>query len=255
MERYQRQMLLPEIGEAGQQKLKDAKVLIIGAGGLGSPAALYLAGAGIGMLGIVDDDVVSMTNLHRQIIHKEQAVGINKAESAKQNLAEFHSEVIVKTYPFRLNEENAEEIIEQYDFVLDAVDNFEAKFLINDICVKLGKAFCHAGVIRFQGQIFTHVPDRGPCYRCIFEEVPEKGTVPTASEVGIIGPIAGIMGCMQAMEAIKYIVGFGELLTGKMYILDIKTMEGRIARFPKKTPGCKACDNVGNSVYSQEKTD
>lgn len=240
MERYQRQMLLPEIGEAGQEILRKSKVLIIGAGGLGSPAALYLAGAGIGTLGIVDDDVVSVTNLHRQILHKENAVGVNKAESAKRNLKTYNSEVDVQIYPFRLTKENAAALFLQYDFIIDAVDNFEAKFLINDVCVKLKKAFCHAGVIQCNGQIMTYVPDRGPCYRCIFEEIPEAGTVPTAAEVGIVGPIAGVMGCLQAMEAIKYLVGFGELLTGKMLIMDLKTMETRIARFPKETPGCKA---------------
>lgn len=241
MERYERQMLLSEIGEEGQKKLKNARVLIIGAGGLGSPAALYLAGAGIGTLGIVDDDEVSISNLHRQIIHKEGAVGVNKAESAKASIEAFQSEIVVNTYPYRLTKENACELFSQYDFVIDAVDNFEAKFLINDTCVALKKAFCHAGVIQTQGQLLTYVPGKGPCYRCIFEEVPEEGSVPTAREVGIIGPVAGIFGCMQAMEAIKYIIGFGELMTGKMFIMDIKTWESRIAKFPRKTPGCKAC--------------
>ena len=125
--------------------------------------------------------------------------------------------------------------------MIDAVDNFEAKFLINDTCVALKKAFCHAGVIQTQGQLLTYVPGKGPCYRCIFEEVPEEGSVPTAREIGVMGPIAGIFGCMQAMEAIKYIIGFGELMTGKMFIMDIKTWESRIAKFPRKTPGCKAC--------------
>lgn len=241
MERYNRQLLLSELGEEGQNKLKNSKVLIVGAGGLGSPAALYLAGAGIGTLGLVDDDVVSITNLPRQILHREEFIDQSKVLSAKSEIEAKNHEVKVITYETRLTEKNAEEIFSQYDFIIDAVDNFEGKFLINDICVKLKKPFCHAGVIRFEGQVMTYVPGRGPCYRCIFEEVPEEGTVPHASEVGIIGPIAGMIGCMQAMEAIKYLAGFGELLTGKMLVMNAATLDMRIVKFPKKMAGCKAC--------------
>ncbi len=242
-DRYGRQFLLKEYGHEGQEKLKQSKVLVVGAGGLGSPVLMYLAGAGVSTLGIADADVVSISNLPRQIIHDTDRVGINKAESAKGYIHKMNPHVKVHTYPFFLTEDNIEAIVKDYDFVIDCVDNFEGKFLINDTCVHLGKAFCHAGVIRFEGQILTYVPGMGPCYRCIFEDVPEDGVVPHASQVGIIGPAAGMIGAMQAMEAIKYLTGIGELLTGKMFIIDLLTMKSRIARFPKAMPGCKACDS------------
>ena len=245
-ERYTRQMLLPEVGEAGQKKLKKASVLIVGAGGLGSPAALYLAGAGIGKIGIADADKVDLTNLHRQILHRTKNVGKNKAESAKEGLYQLNDEVQVVTYPYRLTPDNISGIISEYDFILDAVDNFETKFLINDACVIAKKPFCHAGILKFQGQAMTYVPGQGPCYRCIFEEIPKPGTVPTCKEVGVIGMTAGILGCIQAMEALKYILGAGNLLVGKMFLFDGLTMESRIAKFPKRSSACRVCGPRSN---------
>lgn len=239
--RYDRQMLLPQVGSDGQKKLKHSRVLIVGAGGLGSPAALYLAGAGVGKIGIIDADAVDISNLHRQIIHNISRKNRNKAESAKLSLEQLNDTVEVKAYPYLLTPENAEEIINEYDFVIDAVDNFEAKFLINDICVLNKKPFCHAGVLRFEGQVMTYVPGDYPCYRCIFEDVPEKGSVPSCSQVGIIGAVAGVIGCVQALEAIKYILGAGELLTGKMLIFDGLSMKSRIVKFGKKNARCPVC--------------
>lgn len=240
-ERYSRQTLVEEIGEEGQAKLKNAKVLVVGAGGLGSPILQYLAGAGVGTIGIVDFDTVSISNLHRQVIHPASRVGVNKAESAKETMREINNNVEVITYQQMLTEDNAEEIFADYDFVLDAVDNFDGKFLINDTCVKLRIPFCHAGVIRFEGQVLTWVPGHGPCFRCIFEDIPEEGSVPTSSQVGIMGPIAGAIGCLQALEAIKYITGAGELLTGRMLIIDGLTMKSRVAKFSEPREDCPAC--------------
>lgn len=241
LSRYHRQMILPQVGSEGQKKLKNAKVLIVGAGGLGSPAALYLAGAGVGTIGIIDADEVSISNLQRQILHDMASEHMNKALSAKQALQRLNHHVEVRAYPDYLTPENAREIIGAYDFVIDAVDNFKTKFLINDTCVRLKKAFCHAGILQFVGQVLTYVPEQGPCYRCIFEEVPDEGAVPNCSQAGIIGAVAGIVGSIQALEAIKYLVGAGELLTGKMLIVDGLSMRMRLAAFPNNNKNCRAC--------------
>lgn len=240
-ERYERQMILPEVGIEGQKKLKNARVLIVGAGGLGSPAALYLAGAGVGTIGIADADKVSLSNLHRQILHSTARVGQNKAESAKEKLKKLNDSIRVITYPYWLTPENIDDIIQNYDFIIDGVDNFETKFLINDACVLAKKPFCHGGVLRFQGQVMTYVPEKGPCYRCIFEEIPEPGSIPNCSQAGVIGAVAGVIGCVQALEAIKYILSAGELLTGKMFVFDGLTMKSRIAGFPKSSETCRVC--------------
>lgn len=239
--RYGRQMILPEVGSKGQLKLKKSKVLIIGAGGLGSPAAMYLAGAGVGTIGIMDADVVSISNLQRQIVHNMAGENRNKAESAKLCLQSLNDKIEVKAYPYALTAENAEEIISGYDFAIDAADNFETKFLINDACVLLEKPFCHAGVLRFQGQVMTYVPGDAPCFRCIFEEVPQNGTVPNCKQAGIIGAVAGIIGSVQALEAIKYLLGAGELLTGKLFMLDGLSMKTRIVKFKSRNLDCKVC--------------
>ena len=241
LSRYQRQTVMPEIGLSGQVKLKKARVLIIGAGGLGSPAALYLAAAGIGTMGIMDADEVSLSNLNRQILHTQDRIGVNKAESAKEELLKRNDEIIIRTYPYFLTPDNARDLIREYDFVIDAVDNFETKFLINDACVLEKKPFCHAGVVRFNGQVLTYVPGQGPCFRCIFEEIPEKGSIPGASQVGIMGAAAGITGSIQAMEAIKYFTGAGELLTGKMLVVDSLTMKFRLVPFPTAAESCRVC--------------
>ncbi len=246
LERYDRQMILPQLGTSGQKRLKQSKALIVGAGGLGAPAALYLAGAGIGEIGIVDADAVSLSNLQRQVIHDTDGVGMNKALSAKRRLERLNDQIKVRAYQEFFSPENAEEIVRTYDFVIDASDNFETKFLLNDVCVLQRKAFCHAGILGFQGQAFTYVPGRGPCYRCIFEEIPRGGDVPNCSQVGVIGALAGIVGSVQALEAVKYLAGIGELLTGKLYVLDGLTMQSRIVGIPKKNEACRVCGRAAD---------
>lgn len=241
--RYDRQMILPQVGSEGQKKLKNASVLIVGAGGLGSPAALYLAGAGVGTIGIMDADTVSISNLQRQIIHNMETEYVNKAESAKMALQKLNDKIEVKVYPYILTVDNAEKIISEYDFIIDAVDNFETKFLINDTCVLLEKPFCHGGILRFEGQVMTYVPENHPCYRCIFEEIPESDSVPNCSQAGIIGAVAGIIGSIQALETIKYLLGVGELLTGKIFVLDGLSMRTRIVSVNKKNERCRVCGN------------
>lgn len=240
-ERYARHILLDEMGEEGQEKLLAASVLIVGAGGLGSPVAMYLAAAGVGRIGIIDDDNVDLTNLQRQIIHTSQSVGMPKTASAHERITLLNHDVKVEEYRLRLTEDNIKTIFNKYDFIVDATDNFETKFLVNDTCVELKKPFVHGGVQRFGGQLMTYVPGEGPCYRCIFEEPPEPGAVPTCKEVGIIGGICGIIGSMQSMEAVKYVLGTGKLLTGQLLTVDALTMEIRKIPFPKKNPGCLAC--------------
>lgn len=249
-DRYSRQIILSQAGTTGQLKLKNARVLIVGAGGLGSPAAMYLAGAGIGTVGIMDADVVSLSNLNRQIIHSTENIGMNKAKSAESFIKKLNDRISVKTYPYFLTMENAEQIISEYDFIIDAVDNFETKFLINDICVLSGKPFCHAGVVGFEGQVMTYVPNDKPCYRCIFEDIPENENIPNCNQAGIIGAVAGIIGSIQALEAIKYILNIGELLTGKMFIIDGLSMKTHIAKFPAKNKKCKVCGE--NPVIPEE---
>ncbi len=241
LERYSRHILLDEVGEKGQKKLLRSQVLIVGAGGLGSPAAMYLAAAGVGTIGLMDDDVVELTNLQRQIIHATDHLGWRKVDSAREMLARVNPDVKVVTYPERLTEENAQDILEGYDFIIDGVDNFPAKFLINDACVRAGKPFCHGGVLRFEGQLMTYVPGQGPCYRCIFEEVPEPGEVPGCGEVGVLGVIPGIIGSLQALEALKYLMGVGELMTGRMLILDGLRMKLREVKFASARADCEAC--------------
>lgn len=241
VKRYDRQIILPQVGSEGQKKLKKSKVLLIGAGGLGSPAAAYLAGAGVGTIGIMDADTVSISNLQRQIIHSIETENINKAESAKLTMQKLNDKIDVKSYPYAFTVDNAEEIIREYDFIIDAADNFETKFLINDACVLLEKPFCHAGILQFEGQVMTYVPGNAPCYRCIFEEIPESDSVPNCSQAGIIGAVAGIIGSIQALEAIKYLLNIGELLTGKLFLLDGLSMKTRTICFHGKNKNCRVC--------------
>lgn len=241
--RYDRQIILPQIGIEGQRKLKKARVLIVGAGGLGAPVALYLAGSGIGKIGLMDADLVSLSNLQRQIIFEESMVNKNKAESAKEVLQKLNHGITVTPYNEFLTPENAEKIISEYDFIVDAVDNFETKFLINDTCVLLEKPFCHAGILQFQGQVMTYVPNMGPCYRCIFQEIPDKSSIPNCSQAGVIGAMAGIIGSIQALETIKFFTGAGELLINKMFVFDGLSMHSRIVEFPNRNIKCRVCGN------------
>lgn len=240
LERYSRHIILKEIGVKGQKKLLDAKVLIIGAGGLGAPAALYLAAAGVGTIGIADADVVDLSNLQRQVIHSTPDIGKPKVESAKESMLAINPDIQVRTYQEFIYSGNIAEIIRDYDFILDGTDNFPAKFLINDACVLAGKPFSHAGIIRFTGQLMTYVPGQGPCYRCVFKNPPPKDAVPTCKEAGVIGAMAGVIGCLQAMEAVKYITGAGELLTGRLLTYDALKMEFRTIRVPQDRH-CAVC--------------
>ena len=229
LERYSRHIILNEIGGKGQKKLLEAKVLIIGAGGLGSPIALYLAAAGVGTIGIVDADVVDLSNLQRQIIHTTADIGTPKVDSAKATINAINPDVKVITYHEFVTSKNIVDIIkdQDYDFIIDGTDNFPVKFLINDACVFLKKPLSHAGSSRFRGQTMTYVPGEGPCYRCVFETPPPKGAVPSCKEAGVLGAMAGVIGSIQATEAVKYILGIGDLLTGYLLTYDALTMEFR----------------------------
>lgn len=241
IERYSRHIILKEVGVKGQKKLLNAKVLIIGAGGLGAPAAMYLAAAGVGTIGIVDADEVDLSNLQRQIIHATADIGKPKVKSAKETMNAMNPDVEVKTYHKFVDSTNIREIIREYDFVIDGTDNFPAKFLINDACVMEKKPFSHAGIIRFKGQLMTYVPGEGPCYRCVFKNPPPKDAVPTCKQAGVIGAMGGVIGSLQAMEAIKYIVGVGELLTGKLLTYDAINQEFRKIKLPADTHKCPVC--------------
>lgn len=239
--RYARHIALKEVGEGGQEKLAKGKVLLIGAGGLGSSGAMYLAAAGVGTIGIADADRVDLSNLQRQIIHKTDDIGRKKTESAKETIHAINPEVIVQTYPMFVTEENIMELICGYDFVIDATDNFPSKFLINDACVLQEKPFSHGGILGFGGQTMTYVPGKGPCYRCIFKSPPPEESVATCKETGIIGAMCGVIGSLQAMEAIKYLTGAGDLLTGKMLSYDALKMEFHTAKFSKRDSTCLIC--------------
>lgn len=240
-ERYARHFALEEVGREGQEKLLNGRVLIIGAGGLGSPAAMYLAAAGVGHIGIADADHVDLSNLQRQIAHGTADIGKAKVESIRETIERMNPDAAVDTYQVFVEQKNIMDLIKNYDFIIDATDNFDAKFLINDACVRAEKAFCHAGILRFQGQIMTYVPGEGPCYRCIFRNPPPEGTVPNCKQVGIIGAVPGVIGSLQAMEAIKYLLGEGELLTGKLLTYDALKMEFRTVQLPHHVPDCPVC--------------
>ncbi|MCR5150347.1 MAG: molybdopterin-synthase adenylyltransferase MoeB [Clostridiales bacterium] len=243
LERYSRHIILKDVGISGQKKLLDAKVLIIGAGGLGAPAALYLAAAGVGTIGIADADKVDLSNLQRQVIHSTSDIGKPKVESAKESMLAINPDTNVITYNEFIYSKNILDIVGGYDFVLDGTDNFPAKFLINDACVKAKVPFCHAGIIRFEGQLMTWVPESNvPCYRCVFKEPPPKYAVPTCRQAGVIGAMAGVIGCLQAMEAIKYITGTGELLTGNLFIYNALTNAFRKAKIPRDKK-CAVCSD------------
>ncbi len=241
LERYSRHIILKEIGAKGQKKLLNAKALIIGAGGLGAPAAMYLAAAGVGTIGIADADDVDLSNLQRQIIHATKDLGKPKVQSAKETMNELNPDVTVNTYHTFVTSENIREIIRDYDFIIDGTDNFPAKFLINDACVMEKKPFSHAGIIRFKGQLMTYVPGEGPCYRCVFKNPPPKDAVPTCKQAGVVGAMGGVIGSLQAMEAIKFIVGKGQLLTGHLLTYDALTMEFRKIKLPHNTENCPVC--------------
>ncbi|MEE8716037.1 MAG: molybdopterin-synthase adenylyltransferase MoeB [Coriobacteriales bacterium] len=243
IERYSRHILLKQIGVKGQRKISQGRVLIVGAGGLGAPAALYLAAAGVGTIGIADADVVELSNLQRQVIHFTADVGTPKVESAAAKMRAINPDVEVRTYRQFVDASNVMDLIADYDFVIDGTDNFPAKFLVNDACVLAGKPFSHAGILRFDGQLMTYVPGQGPCYRCVFREPPAKDAVPTCSQAGVIGAMGGVIGSLQAMEAIKYLTGVGELLTGRLLTYNALTMKFREIKV-RRDPHCAVCGDA-----------
>tara|TARA_Y100000389_G_C17467188_1_gene526728 strand:+ start:4592 stop:5410 length:819 start_codon:yes stop_codon:yes gene_type:complete len=242
VERYSRHIILSDVGGEGQEKLLGGRVLIIGAGGLGSPIALYLAAAGVGHLGIVDADRVDLSNLQRQIAHYTADVGRLKTESAQQKINAMNPDVSVTVYHERFEASNAFELMQDYDFVIDGTDSFESKFLINDACVIANKPFSHGGILRFDGQTFTYKPGH-TCYRCIFDDLPPKNAVPTCSQAGVLGSIAGMLGTIQATEAIKYLLGVGTLLTDRILSFDAKTMQFRTISVHQRQT-CKVCSDT-----------
>ena len=233
--RYERHISLPEIGEKGQQKLLESRVVIIGAGGLGSPAALYLAAAGVGTIGVVDMDTVEESNLQRQILHSTETIGKNKVDSAEKTLSALNPDVNVITYNTLLNKENAIEVIENYDVVVDGTDNLQTRYLINDASVKTGIPVVHGSIFQYEGQITVFDPKNGPTYRDVFPEPPESGTAPNCTEAGVLGVLPGIVGSIQALETIKLILGIGEGLSGRLIVFDALEMsfhEYKIDRDP-----------------------
>jgi molybdopterin/thiamine biosynthesis adenylyltransferase/rhodanese-related sulfurtransferase len=247
-ERYARHLLMPEVGEAGQLKLLDGKVLLIGAGGLGSPAALYLAAAGVGTLGVVDHDIVDRSNLQRQILHTDERVGTPKVDSASQAIAAINPSVKVVSYSTHLDSSNAEEIFAGYDVVVDGSDNFPTRYLVNDVCVRLGIPNVHGAVYRFEGQATVFWPGyekrRGPCYRCLFPEPPPPELAPSCAEAGVLGVLPGVIGLLEAVEAIKILLGIGEPLVGRLLCYD--ALQAQFMELQtERDPQCRYCgDNA-----------
>ena len=238
--RYRRHLTLPEVGEAGQAKLLAGRVLILGAGGLGSPAALYLAAAGVGRIGIVDFDVIERSNLHRQVLYSEQDVGRSKAEVTRERLLEVNPNVSVEVHNVKLDSSNALEILGRYDIILDGTDNFPTRYLVNDACVLLGKPNIYASIFRFDGQASVFYAKKGPCYRCLYSEPPPPGSVPSCAEGGVLGVLPGIMGSIQAAEAIDLIIGKGRPLIGRLLLVDALDMAFRELKL-RKNPDCRVC--------------
>lgn len=244
LDRYARHIVLHEVGGPGQQKLKSAKVLVIGAGGLGSPAILYLAAAGVGTLGVVDDDVVSLSNLQRQVLHETGAVGQPKTTSAARAVDRVNPHVSFVPHQVRLTPENGADIIGQYDLVLDGSDNFDTRYLVNRLAVEAGVPLVFAAIGRWEGQLSVFHPAAGtPCYQCIFPEPPDPGLVPACAEAGVLGAMAGVMGAMQATEAIKMITGAGQPLLGRLLLYDALSAESRTIRLSKRDD-CPICGNL-----------
>jgi molybdopterin/thiamine biosynthesis adenylyltransferase len=241
-ERFSRNVLLEGVGEDGQRRLIEASILIIGAGGLGSPAAFYCAAAGVGTIGIVDSDIVDLSNLQRQILHDMSDIGEPKVMSAEKKLRALYPEINIVRHRTRLDADNAGPLIRQYQFVIDATDSFTSKFIINDACVNSGIPFSHAGVCAFQGQLMTVLPGISACYRCVFGKEPPVASAPTTSKYGILGAIAGITGAMQATECIKYLCGIDGLLLDRLMVFDGRDMNSRIVKV-KRNPLCCACGN------------
>ncbi|HVB23935.1 MAG TPA: molybdopterin-synthase adenylyltransferase MoeB [Ktedonobacteraceae bacterium] len=243
--RYSRHLLVPEVGEAGQFKLLDSRVLFIGAGGLGSPAAYYLAAAGVGTLGIIDADVVEESNLQRQIIHNMSRVGQYKAESAKQTIQELNPDIKVNTYIERLDETNVARIIADYDVIIDGTDNFPTRYLLNDAALLANKPVVHGSVFRFEGQVTVFNPYEGPCYRCLYPEPPPAALAPSCAEAGVLGVLPGVIGQLQAVETLKLLLGIGDPLVGRLMMYDALAGEFNELRL-FRDPNCPACGEHGH---------
>ncbi len=238
--RYARHFVLPEVGLEGQRRLRESKVLVVGAGGLGSPAALYLAAAGVGTLGLVDFDEVEVSNLQRQLLHGTSDVGRSKLDSARDRLREVNPHVEVVTHPVHLTSGNALEVLEGYDVVVDGTDNFPTRYLVNDACVLLGIPNVYGSVFRWEGQLSVFCVPDGPCYRCLFREPPPPGLVPNCAEGGVLGVLPGIVGSLQALETIKLLLGVGDSMAGRLLLLDALAMEWRELRI-RRNPECPVC--------------
>jgi len=240
LERYSRHFLLPEVGEAGQARLLQAKVLCLGAGGLGSPAAFYLAAAGVGTIGLVDNDTVDMSNLQRQILHTNDRVGMPKTESARLTLQALNPDVRVIEHRMRVDSSNVMELFRDYDIIVDGCDNFPTRYLVNDACVMLGKTNVHGSIFQFEGQATVFKPGDGPCYRCLFPEPPPPGMAPSCQEAGVLGVLPGLVGCIQALEAIKLILGAGSPLIGRLAHVETLGMSVRVLKL-RRDPRCPMC--------------
>jgi molybdopterin/thiamine biosynthesis adenylyltransferase/rhodanese-related sulfurtransferase len=249
MHRYSRHVLIPEVGEEGQLKLLDAKVLLIGAGGLGSPAGLYLAAAGVGTIGLVDSDVVDVSNLQRQVIHTTDRVDMPKVESARIAINALNPEVKVVGHETRLTPENADQIVSQYDIVVDGSDNFDTMYLLNEVCVRQGKPNISSSILAFDAQVTTLVPGEGPCYRCLYPEPPPPSLAPSCSEIGVLGVLPGIMGLLQANEVIKLVLGIGEPLIGRLLMFD--ALDSTFTELKlRRNPACPVCGTEELAVAS-----
>jgi molybdopterin-synthase adenylyltransferase len=241
IQRYSRHILLQEVGGTGQAKLRAAKVLVVGAGGLGSPLVLYLAAAGIGTIGIVDDDIVDLSNLQRQVAHTTDRIGVSKVASAAAAVTAINPEAKVAAHPMRLAADNALDIVSRYDIVCDGTDNFATRFLVADACALAKRTLVSAAVLRFEGQLSVFKPhEGGPCYRCLYPEPPPPGTVPTCSEAGVLGAVTGVMGTLQATEALKEILGIGDTLSGRLLVWDALATRFRTIKL-RPDPSCALC--------------
>jgi molybdopterin-synthase adenylyltransferase len=241
IQRYSRHILLPEVGGTGQAKLKAARVLVVGAGGLGSPLILYLAAAGVGTIGVVDADVVEISNLQRQVVHTTDSIGVSKVVSAQSAAAAINPGVAIEAHPFRLDASNALSLVRDYDLVCDGTDNFTTRFLVSDACVLARKTLVSAAVLRFEGQLSVFKPhEGGPCYRCLYPEPPPPGVVPTCSEAGVFGAVTGVMGTLQATEVLKELLGIGDTMSGRLLVWDALATRFRTIKL-RPDPACAAC--------------
>ena len=240
LQRYSRHLTLPEFGQEGQEKLKASSVLLVGAGGLGSPAAMYLAAAGVGRIGLVDFDTVEASNLQRQILYGASDVGQSKLDSARARLEDLNPHITIETHDLRLTSDNALDVIDGYDVVADGTDNFPTRYLVNDACVMTGTPNVYASIFRFEGQVSVFATEDGPCYRCVYEEPPPPGLVPSCAEGGVLGILPGMVGTMQATEVIKLLADIGEPLIGRLLMIDALNMDFRTLKL-RKNPDCPVC--------------